>query len=122
MIFYFLSFSQDYANVDQLLALANVNGEALLSYAYDAAVFSAGRKLPDLEFARNHKGEADVAMFDFTCMHRAENASMVMERRGKKLLIGLVGDCLVEVCVSLIHTQSHTHTLSLASQYSLMFL
>ncbi|XP_060793348.1 F-actin-monooxygenase mical1 isoform X2 [Neoarius graeffei] len=87
---------QDYANADQLLALDNVNDEALLSYAHDAAAFSTGHKLPDLEFARNHKGEADVAMFDFTCMHRAENSSMVMERRGKKLLIGLVGDCLVE--------------------------
>ncbi|MCJ8741842.1 hypothetical protein PDJAM_G00075440 [Pangasius djambal] len=87
---------QDFANAEQLLALSNVNEEALLSYAYDAAEFSTGHKLPNLEFAKNHKGEADVAMFDFTCMHRAENSSMVMERRGKKLLIGLVGDCLVE--------------------------
>ncbi|KAI5609040.1 [F-actin]-monooxygenase mical1 [Silurus asotus] len=87
---------QDYANVEQLLALANVNGEALLKYAYDAAAFSTAHKLPNLEFARNYNGKADVAMFDFTCMHRAENSSMVMERRGKKLLIGLVGDCLVE--------------------------
>ncbi|KAF4078681.1 hypothetical protein AMELA_G00201810 [Ameiurus melas] len=88
--------TQDYANVDQLLAPANVNGEALLNYARDAAEFSTGHKLPNLEFATNHNAEADVAMFDFTCMHRAEYSSMVMERKGKKLLIGLVGDCLVE--------------------------
>ncbi|KAM9444891.1 F-actin-monooxygenase mical1 [Clarias gariepinus] len=87
---------QDYANAEQLLALANVNTEALLKYAYDAAMFSTGQNLPNLEFAKNHKGEEDVAMFDFTSMHRAENSSMVMERKGKKLLIGLVGDCLVE--------------------------
>ncbi|XP_017343002.1 F-actin-monooxygenase mical1 isoform X1 [Ictalurus punctatus] len=87
---------QDNANVEQLLAPANVNGEALLNYARDAAEFSTGRKLPNLEFATNHNAEADVAMFDFTCMHRAEYSSMVMERKGKKLLIGLVGDCLVE--------------------------
>lgn len=89
--------------MEQLLALANVNTDALLNYAYDAAAFSTARKLPNLEFAKNYKGEADIAMFDFTCMHRAENSSMVMEHRGKKLLIGLVGDCLVEVCEPDIH-------------------
>uniref|UniRef100_A0A8B9L1Z9 Microtubule associated monooxygenase, calponin and LIM domain containing 1 n=1 Tax=Astyanax mexicanus TaxID=7994 RepID=A0A8B9L1Z9_ASTMX len=87
---------QDFSDADQLLAPANVNQEALLQYARDAAQFSTGGKLPDMEFALNHAGQQDVAMFDFTCMHRAENASLVRERRGKKLLIGLVGDCLVE--------------------------
>ena len=70
-----------------------------MQYAYDAAQFSTGHKLPDLEFALNHVGKPDVAMFDFTCMHRAEYASLVRERRGKKLLIGLVGDSLVEVSI-----------------------
>ncbi|XP_027000791.2 F-actin-monooxygenase mical1 [Tachysurus fulvidraco] len=87
---------EDHANVEQLLDPANVDSKALQNYAYEAASFSTGRKLPNLEFAKNYKGEADIAMFDFTCMHRAENSCMVMERRGKKLLIGLVGDCLVE--------------------------
>ncbi|XP_060749409.1 F-actin-monooxygenase mical1 [Tachysurus vachellii] len=87
---------EDHSNVEQLLAPANVDSKALLNYAYEAASFSTGHKLPNLEFVKNYKGEADVAMFDFTCMHRAENSCMVMERRGKKLLIGLVGDCLVE--------------------------
>ncbi|KAM9343535.1 F-actin-monooxygenase mical1 isoform 2-T2 [Pholidichthys leucotaenia] len=87
---------QDFGSAEQLLAPANVNTEALRRYAYDAANFSTGGKLPDLQFAQNHAGQPDVAMFDFTCMHRAENASLVRERRGKKLLIGLVGDCLVE--------------------------
>ncbi|XP_030623529.1 F-actin-monooxygenase mical1 [Chanos chanos] len=87
---------QDYSDAEQLLAPANVDKGALLQYAYDAADFSTGRRLPDLEFACNHNGQPDVAMFDFTCMYRAENASLVRERRGKKLLIGLVGDCLVE--------------------------
>lgn len=95
--------------MEQLLAPANVNGEALLNYARDAAEFSTGRKLPNLEFATNHNAEADVAMFDFTCMHRAEYSSMVMERKGKKLLIGLVGDCLVEVCEPNLHIHTHTH-------------
>lgn len=71
--------------------------ESLRLYAHDAAYFSTGGKLPDLQFAENHAGQPDVAMFDFTCMHRAEHASLVRERRGKRLLMALVGDCLVEV-------------------------
>lgn len=88
---------QDYSDADELLASANVDHEALCLYAYDAAHFSTGGKLPDLQFVQNSAGKPDVAMFDFTCMHRAENASLVRERNGKKLLMGLVGDCLVEV-------------------------
>ncbi|KAG7472502.1 hypothetical protein MATL_G00109460 [Megalops atlanticus] len=87
---------QDHSDAEQLLSSANVNQEALLRYAYDAAHFSTEHRLPDLEFALNHAGRPDVAMFDFTCMYRAENASLVKERQGKKLLVGLVGDCLVE--------------------------
>ncbi|KAK2851884.1 hypothetical protein Q5P01_008160 [Channa striata] len=87
---------QDYSDAAELLAPANVDHEALCRYSHDAAYFSTGGKLPDLQFAQNHAGQLDVAMFDFTCMHRAENASMVKERSGKKLLMGLVGDCLVE--------------------------
>ncbi len=88
---------QEFSDADELLAPANVDHEALCRYAHDAAHFSTGGKLPDLQFAQNYAGRPDVAMFDFTCMHRAENASLVRERRGKKLLMALVGDCLVEV-------------------------
>ncbi|XP_059903053.1 F-actin-monooxygenase mical1-like [Gadus macrocephalus] len=87
---------QDYSDAEQLLARENVDHDALWRYAYEAANFSTNRQLPDLEFATNHAGRRDVAMFDFTCMHRAEHASLVRERRGKKLLMGLVGDSLVE--------------------------
>ncbi|XP_034029272.1 F-actin-monooxygenase mical1 [Thalassophryne amazonica] len=87
---------QDRNNAEELLAPSNVDHDALCHYAHDAAHFSTGGKLPDLQFAENQVGQADVAMFDFTCMYRAENASLVRERRGKKLLMGLVGDCLVE--------------------------
>jgi len=53
--------------------------------------------LPQLEFAVNHYGQPDVAMFDFTSMFAAENASRVIERHGHKLLQILVGDSLLEV-------------------------
>uniref|UniRef100_A0A8C5CX45 Molecule interacting with CasL protein 1 n=1 Tax=Gadus morhua TaxID=8049 RepID=A0A8C5CX45_GADMO len=87
---------QDYSDAEQLLARENVDHDALWRYAYEAANFSTNRQLPELEFATNPAGRPDVAMFDFTCMHRAEHASLVRERRGKKLLMGLVGDSLVE--------------------------
>ncbi|XP_061627404.1 F-actin-monooxygenase mical1 isoform X1 [Phyllopteryx taeniolatus] len=87
---------QDFNEAEDLLAAANVDQEALRRYARDAAHFSTGGKLPELQFAQNHARQPDVAVFDFTCMQRAENASLVRERRGKKLLTALVGDCLVE--------------------------
>ncbi|XP_056447497.1 F-actin-monooxygenase mical1-like [Gadus chalcogrammus] len=87
---------QDYSDAEELLARENVDHDALWRYAYEAANFSTNRQLPDLEFATNTAGRRDVAMFDFTCMHRAEHASLVRERHGKKLLMGLVGDSLVE--------------------------
>lgn len=88
---------QDHGDAEQLLAPSNVDYKALHLYAHDAAHFSTGGKLPHLQFAQNHLGQPDVAMFDFTCMYRAENASLIRERRGKRLLMALVGDCLVEV-------------------------
>ncbi|KAG5837784.1 hypothetical protein ANANG_G00216650 [Anguilla anguilla] len=87
---------QDHSDAEQLLSPANVNQDALHQYARDAAHFSTQRRLPSLEFARDHAGRPDVAVFDFTCMFRAENASLLRERSGRKLLVGLVGDCLVE--------------------------
>lgn len=36
-------------------------------------------------------------MFDFTCMYASENAAMVRQRNGHKLLVALVGDSLLEV-------------------------
>lgn len=76
---------------------ANVDKDALLKYAKEAADFSTNYMLPDLDFAVNHHGQPDVAMFDFTSMYAAENASRVIERNGHKLLQLLVGDSLLEV-------------------------
>lgn len=77
-----------------------MNWDALLSYAKEAANFSTNYCLPELEFALNHRNLPDVDMFDFTCMTRSENAALVREHNGRRLLLGLVGDCLVEVRVS----------------------
>uniref|UniRef100_UPI00398E9BE3 F-actin-monooxygenase MICAL3-like isoform X2 n=1 Tax=Pristiophorus japonicus TaxID=55135 RepID=UPI00398E9BE3 len=87
---------QDKQDADSLLSQRNVNSESLLRYAHEAAKFCTKYELPNLEFAMNHRGEPDVAMFDFTCMYRSENAALVKERHGCRLLVALVGDCLVE--------------------------
>ncbi|XP_068169347.1 protein-methionine sulfoxide oxidase mical3a isoform X28 [Antennarius striatus] len=86
----------DYADTELLLSRANVDQAALLSYAREAADFSTNHQLPTLDFAINHYGQPDVAMFDFTCMYASENAAMVRQRQGHKLLVALVGDSLLE--------------------------
>ncbi|XP_059833708.1 F-actin-monooxygenase MICAL3-like isoform X2 [Hypanus sabinus] len=87
---------QDFQDTEKLLSRNNVNQDALLNYATEAADFSTNRKLPQLDFAMNHYGQPDVAMFDFTCMYASENASLVREENGKRLLVNLVGDSLLE--------------------------
>ncbi|XDV24670.1 hypothetical protein PO909_028784 [Leuciscus waleckii] len=86
----------DYADTETLLSRKNVDQNALLSYAREAADFSTNHQLPSLDFAINHYGQPDVAMFDFTCMYASENAALVRQRREHPLLVTLVGDSLLE--------------------------
>ena len=80
----------------ELLNPKNVNKEKLLEYIRDACDYCTDYQLPHLEFAVNHHGEPDVALFDFTSMFAAGYASHVMEKNKKQLLFGLVGDGLLE--------------------------
>ncbi|XP_039993503.1 F-actin-monooxygenase MICAL2 isoform X4 [Xiphias gladius] len=86
----------DYVDIQMLLSSENVNQEALLCYAREAADFGTNYQLPTLDFAMNHCGQPDVAMFDFTSMYASENAALVRERFGHQLLVALVGDSLLE--------------------------
>ncbi|KAM4819724.1 F-actin-monooxygenase MICAL3 isoform 4-T4 [Thomomys bottae] len=86
----------DYTDTELLLSRENVDQEALLNYAREAADFSTQQQLPSLDFAINHYGQPDVAMFDFTCMYASENAALVREHNGHQLLVALVGDSLLE--------------------------
>ncbi|XP_028813349.1 protein-methionine sulfoxide oxidase mical3a isoform X31 [Denticeps clupeoides] len=86
----------DYTDTEMLLSRSNVDQMALLSYAREAADFSTNHQLPTLDFAINHYGQPDVAMFDFTCMYASENAALVRQRNGHQLLVALVGDSLLE--------------------------
>jgi len=79
-----------------LLAPDNISQEALFQYAREAADFATKGQLPHLDFAVNHFGKPDVAMFDFTSMYAADHSARVMERHGHRLLQCLVGDSLLE--------------------------
>ena len=75
----------------------NVNFLKLCAFAHEAAFYSTNQKLSNLNFALNHQDMPDVAMFDFTSLFQAENALRIVEKNGEKLLMGLVGDSLLEV-------------------------
>ncbi|EQB78441.1 protein-methionine sulfoxide oxidase MICAL1 [Camelus ferus] len=87
---------QDWPDTDRLLGSANVVPEALQRFARAAANFATHGKLGKLEFAQDAHGRPDVSAFDFTSMMRAESSARVQEKHGARLLLGLVGDCLVE--------------------------
>ena len=75
-----------------------------MDYAKEAALYTTKGGLGELVFAPNYKGENDVAIFDFTGMMYSDNASKILERKGKRLLLGIAGDSLFEVscwCLSL---------------------
>ena len=71
--------------------------EALQHFVRAAADFATNGKLGKLEFAKDAHGRPDISAFDFTSMMRAESSARVQEKHGARVLLGLVGDCLVEV-------------------------
>ena len=87
---------QDFPDAMQLLSKDNVNFDKLCDYAKEAAYNSTNKKLTRLDFAKNHYGQPDVAMFDFTSLFQSENASRLVERKGRRLFMALVGDSLLE--------------------------
>jgi len=95
---YFL-WKKNFADTNRLLERDNVNFDALCEYARDAAYAAINKKLPksQLTFSKNDSGQNDVSMFDFTSLYQSVNSSRIVEMKGHKLFLSLVGDSLVEV-------------------------
>ncbi|UJR27367.1 hypothetical protein I4U23_008659 [Adineta vaga] len=88
---------QDYPDAARLLARDNVDFTQLCNFACEAAQFATKSSSQfAFQFAENHYGTADVQMFDFTSLFHAVNASRIVERNGKQIFMGLVGDSLLE--------------------------
>jgi hypothetical protein len=87
---------QDFSDPAELLHSNNVSTQKLQDYAREAADFSTKYQMPTFEFAVNHYGKPDVAMFDFTSMFAAENSSRMIVRKNYRLLMCIVGDSLLE--------------------------
>lgn len=89
---------RDQSDTHALLSEQNIDRAQLLLYARDAATWTTG--LARLEFAKNANLSPDVALFDFTSVYAARNASRakrVQTPRGHKhVLILLTGDSLLE--------------------------
>ena len=71
-------------------------GPTYLTISILQEVAGFATNLPVLEFMTNHHGKADVAIFDFSAIKQAANSTMVLERKGQKLVMCLVGDSLLE--------------------------
>uniref|UniRef100_A0A915HRP4 LIM zinc-binding domain-containing protein n=1 Tax=Romanomermis culicivorax TaxID=13658 RepID=A0A915HRP4_ROMCU len=87
---------KDFDDVTLLLHSDNVDKSALMLYATDAADFSTEGSLPTLDFAANHVGQPDVAIFDFTSLLSAEGSCRIFQKDNYRLLLGLIGDNLHE--------------------------
>ena len=83
---------------DRLLAPENVDRAALEANAVEAAAFATrhfSNELPKTPLAK-WKDQKDVSIFDFTNLYTSQNACRVRQRNGKILLLGLVGDSLMD--------------------------
>lgn len=89
---------QDFSDPSKLITPSNIDKKRLQEFARSAVDFATDHQLPeDLEYKILSNGEPDLALFDFTSLKKASNASRIIERRKKKLLLTLVGDSLIEV-------------------------
>ncbi|XP_063689253.1 uncharacterized protein LOC134822278 isoform X3 [Bolinopsis microptera] len=85
---------KDYSTTSELLSPDNIDYVRAQTFAREVAGFATN--LPVLEFKKNHHGKADIAIFDFSAIKQAANSTLVLERKGHKLVMSLVGDSLLE--------------------------
>lgn len=89
---------QDFADPVKLLQKQNVDLDKLVELTMDTVHYATKYKLPStIRLVQNPNGTPDIAMFDFTSIKKAASASRMIERKGKRLLLALVGDSLLQV-------------------------
>ena len=79
----------------KLLSHENIDTERLFEYAREAADFATNEQLPHLDFAVNHYGKPDVAMFDFTSMFQV---SLKLSHIYEFALLWHFADTLLKLC------------------------
>ena len=87
---------QDHLNVSNLLARENVVKEKLMEFTKNASFLVSNEALKKLEFAKNHYGEPDLLIFDFSTPLNSVNSLRFVVRKGRTLFLSLVGDSLRE--------------------------
>ncbi len=90
---------EDIEERSQLLSPSNIDKEKLHQFSIDAAKYATkhfSTELPVEDFAPNARGQPDVAIFDFTNLYHARNASKIRVVKGYQLLMCIVGDSLME--------------------------
>eukprot|EP00118_Oscarella_pearsei_P011308 m.75015 g.75015 ORF g.75015 m.75015 type:complete len:1378 (+) comp35924_c0_seq5:1629-5762(+) len=87
---------KDSSDAAKLVSSANIDINRLCDFAREAAKYATDAELPKYEFAQTVDGRLDVALFDFTSMYATDSAARIFERKGKKLMVALVGDSLLE--------------------------
>lgn len=93
-------FPQDLSPPVKLLAASNIDQSKLLEYVTDVVKYATKGTLKNLELKIVGNNRPDIAAFDFTSIKKAEHAARIIERKGSKLLVGLVGDSLLEVSIN----------------------
>ena len=100
----FCCFTQDLSPPVKLLAPSNIDQSKLLEYVTDVVQYATKGTLKKLELKIVGNNQPDIAAFDFTSIKKAEHAARIIERKGSKLLVGLVGDSLLEVSIKTIYS------------------
>ena len=94
---------QDFSDPTKLLEKQNVDLDQLIQYTLDIVHYATKYNLPtDIKLVQNPNGTPDIAVFDFTSLKKSASASKMMERKGKRLLMALVGDSLLQVCTTIV--------------------
>lgn len=104
--YWFYQFLQDFGPSAKLLSPSNIDHSKLLEYVTDVVKYATKGTLRNLELKIVGNNQPDIAAFDFTSIKKAEHAARIIERKGSKLLVGLVGDSLLEVSLQILITIS----------------